>query len=425
MLSDTEQVMRTDNVDLSINRADETYRARVRVSSREYVGMIVGRAGKNILDKKNAILDDTGNQLCIQNPAEQDEPIFSIYGKSHEAVMSMAKWIQDKNLALENRHYPSVSQENEKSSVLARCCVKYVSLLVGPQGSTVKSIMAKTNTDIQSPPKNSNPKYFTISGSEGDIELAVTEMKDYMMKNRKDQSSSCDDCRKFGLQFCEITVISTPYSSELTHIPQLIGSSMVAPSFSPPSSVVSGESVEQYNGTSYTTYPVNNFTNSNLPNNNVPSNTPSNNCNYPSNVPSNNSNYPSNQTKTMMWENSNMKYNRDNNEDWYDCLKRLNPDQQKPYAPEQPKLPNLPAHNMNMRSPAFQTPAPREGSELWNNESQLAYIRTLETIIRDTVLRDTLLRDERESAERMRSDRRARVASQELANTFSRWNLLE
>lgn len=419
MLSDTEQVMRTDNVDLSINRADETYRARVRVSSREYVGMIVGRAGKNILDKKNAILDDTGNQLCIQNPAEQDEPIFSIYGKSSEAVMSMAKWIQDKNLALENRHYPSVSQENEKSSVLARCCVKYVSLLVGPQGSTVKSIMAKTNTDIQSPPKNSNPKYFTISGSEGDIELAVTEMKDYMMKNRKDQGSSCEDCRKFGLQFCEITVIRTPYSSDLTHLTHPLPSSMVAPAFSPPSSSpVSGESDPVY-----PTY--NNFTD--LPNNNIPTNInyPSNNYNnVPTNLPTNNSNYPSNQTKTLMWENSNMKYNRDSNEDWYDCLKKLNPEQlNKPYVPEQPKLPGLQTGNMNMRTPHFQSP--REGSELWGNESQLAYIRTLETIIRDTVLRDTILRDEREAAERMRSDRRARVASQELASTFSRWNLLE
>lgn len=34
------------------------------------------------------------------------------------------------------------------------------------------------------------------AGSECDIELAVTEMKDYMMKNRKDQGSSCEDCRK-------------------------------------------------------------------------------------------------------------------------------------------------------------------------------------------------------------------------------------
>lgn len=422
MLSDTEQVMRTDNVDLSINRADETYRARVRVSSREYVGMIVGRAGKNILDKKNAILDDTGNQLCIQNPAEQDEPIFSIYGKSSEAVMSMAKWIQDKNLALENRHYPSVNQENEKSSVLARCCVKYVSLLVGPQGSTVKSIMAKTNTDIQSPPKNSNPKYFTISGSECDIELAVTEMKDYMMKNRKDQGSSCEDCRKFGLQFCEITVIRTPYSSDLTHLTHPLPSAMVAPAFSPPSS--SPVSVESEQLTTYPTY--SNFTNSNLPNNNMPNNNPLSNINYaPSNVPTYNSNYPSNQTKTLMWENSNMKYNRDSNEDWYDCLKKLTPDQlNKPYVPEQPKLPGLQSGNMNMRSPHVPQ-STREGSELWGNESQLAYIRTLETIIRETVLRDTILRDEREAAERMRSDRRARVASQELASTFSRWNLLE
>ena len=45
------------------------------------------------------------------------------------------------------------------------CCSRYVGLLVGPGGGTIKQIMENSGcSSIQSPPRNEKIKYFTLTG---------------------------------------------------------------------------------------------------------------------------------------------------------------------------------------------------------------------------------------------------------------------
>lgn len=180
--------------------------AYVNVSSSEYVGMIVGKGGSNIMRPSMEY------QTRVQNPAENAEPRFIVKGTNLNGVIMMAKWICDKNDALLKHHTSKDTNIIEKR---IRCCQKFVSLLVGPKGRTVKDIMNKSNTNIQSPPKSNKPKCFTVSGNRESVDSAILYMQKYIwmygVANKESElTETCDDCLVYGLRCASLKVISDP-----------------------------------------------------------------------------------------------------------------------------------------------------------------------------------------------------------------------
>jgi len=191
--------------------------AYVKVSSSEYVGMIVGKGGSNIIKPSMEY------QTRVQNPAEHAEPCFIVKGTSLNGVIMMAKWICDKNDALLKHHTSKDTNIIEKR---IRSCQKFVSLLVGPKGRTVKDIMNKSNTNIQSPPKSNKPKCFTVSGNRDSVDSAILCMQKYILMygiaKESELVETCDECRVYGLRCASLKVIADP--SHSTPVPRLVTS---------------------------------------------------------------------------------------------------------------------------------------------------------------------------------------------------------
>ncbi|KAL5265873.1 hypothetical protein ACHWQZ_G006514 [Mnemiopsis leidyi] len=129
--------------------------AYVKASKQHYVGMIVGKKGSNIMQMRNQTNTD------VQNPQQDAEPIFKVYGENYKDLAEMALWILEQDDRLSGK-----DSSNGKFKTEARiwCCSKYVGLLVGPNGGTIRQIMENSGcSSIQSPPRNEKMKYFTLT----------------------------------------------------------------------------------------------------------------------------------------------------------------------------------------------------------------------------------------------------------------------
>lgn len=154
--------------------------AFVKASKQHYVGMIVGKKGTNIMQKRNQTNTD------VQNPQQDDEPTFRVYGESYKDLAEMALWILEQDDRLSGK-----DSNNGRFKTEARiwCCPKYVGLLVGPNGGTIRQIMEDTACSIQSPPRNEKVKFFNLTGSVEEISMAFAEM-DYLIKQKYNNDQS-------------------------------------------------------------------------------------------------------------------------------------------------------------------------------------------------------------------------------------------
>lgn len=156
--------------------------AYVKASKQHYVGMIVGKKGSNIMQKRNQTNTD------VQNPQQDDEPTFRVTGDNYQDLLEMSLWIlrQDDRLSGKDSN-----NDSHKIEAKIWCCSKYVGLLVGPNGETIRQIKETSRCcSIQSPPRNEKIKCFAVTGSYEEINVAFDKMQELIEKKFHSDKSS-------------------------------------------------------------------------------------------------------------------------------------------------------------------------------------------------------------------------------------------
>ena len=156
--------------------------AYVKASKQHYVGMIVGKKGSNIMQKRN----QTNTE--VQNPQQDDDPVFRVTGDNYQDLLDMCLWIlrQDDRLSGKDSH-----NDSQKIEAKIWCCSKYVGLLVGPNGETIRQIKEHSRCcSIQSPPRTERVKCFAVTGSLEEINIAFAKMWDLIEKKYRMDNST-------------------------------------------------------------------------------------------------------------------------------------------------------------------------------------------------------------------------------------------
>lgn len=160
----------------------------VPVESSSAVAEIVGKAGCRIKQLR------AKTNTYIKTPQKNEPPNFVITGRAidvelakHE-ILSAAEHFSQIRLQRKNNingvsigaaaGQPGsvISQVAGQTSIQVRVPNRFVGLVVGPKGATIKRIQQTTNTYIISPNKTQDP-LFQIYGSPTDVEKAKREIE--------------------------------------------------------------------------------------------------------------------------------------------------------------------------------------------------------------------------------------------------------
>src|SRR6218665_1530838 len=147
------------------------YCETVRVDSSSIVAQIVGKGGvkiKHLINKYSC---------HIQSPSPGEEPVFVITG-GKEAVLKIKK-----ELLLSAHHFSSISRQrqerihtimsnSETTNVTIHLPAKYVGLVVGRFGRTVREMQKKFNVYIDTP-RTRNSSHFVIYGLEHNLKTVL------------------------------------------------------------------------------------------------------------------------------------------------------------------------------------------------------------------------------------------------------------
>lgn len=158
----------------------ELYVWYVKVKTSAHVSYIVGKQGRKIRELRQR------TQTNIITPVNGDEPKFEICGAVYRNVLAAGEHIKEE----EARFDQAMQDEARAASNDKVYCLNFflpqnmIGLVVGRAGNTIKGIMERTRTEIETPKVNTINR-FKISGTKADVDRAVEEIANQITQNTR------------------------------------------------------------------------------------------------------------------------------------------------------------------------------------------------------------------------------------------------